>query len=101
MACLSAFDRDIFIVCANPIYPLSDLNSGILSFEVLEVDAGMLKRRLGKVEQYHFGSEPAFYGTVTSIEKCESTHQALSLMRHRPTVRVMLAVHQTKSQVAH
>ena len=101
MACLSVFDRDIFIVCANPIYPLSDLTSGILSFEVLEVDAVMLKRRLGKVEQYHIDSEPEFYGTVTSIEKCQSMHPALSLMRDRPTVRVMLSVHQTESQVAH
>ena len=40
MACLSVQHDDggIFIVCANPIYPLSE-EDGILTFEVLEDDS--------------------------------------------------------------
>ena len=94
MACLSVQDDEggIFIVCANPIFPLSE-ESGTLRFEVLEADSTSLKRRIGKKEHYLVDGGTPFLGEVISLELCQSTHGALSLLRHEPTLNVAIKIH--------
>jgi hypothetical protein len=98
MACLSVLDDGIFIVCANPIFPISEPDTGIFNFEVLEVDSVMLKTRKGKVEFYGVDGTVPFFGVITEIEPYQSTHSALALMREKPTLRVSLTIHKPKSE---
>jgi len=103
MACLSLLDPSgLMVVCANPVFPLSEPDSGTFIFEVFEADAGMLKSRIGKVEQYGLDpNSPPFFGRVTNIEPCESTHSSLVLLRDKPTLRVAIAVHKAQSSASH
>ena len=94
MACLSVQHEDggLFIVCANPIFPLSEENEK-LTFEVLEDDSASLKRRFGKKENYVLDGGRPFLGEVISLEPCQSTHVALSLLPHKPTLRCAITIH--------
>jgi hypothetical protein len=95
MSCLSVRHEDgIFVTCANPIFILSGPESGTLVFEVFEIDSIMLKNRLGKFEHYGLDpTQPSFFGKVTNIEPCESTHPGLLYLREKPTLRVSIEVH--------
>jgi predicted transcriptional regulator len=100
MAFLS-IDRDGMMVgCANPIYLTSDPDyrtGAKITFEVLESDAGFLKRLVGKVETFGFDPKVSpFRAEVTSLEPCTSTVLALSLMRHKPAMRGVLTVQPTE-----
>jgi hypothetical protein len=94
MACLSVQHDDggIFIVCANPIFPLSE-EDGKLTFEVLKADSTSLKRRIGKKENYVLDNGRPFFGEVISLEPCQSMHVALSLLRHKPTLKGAIKIH--------
>lgn len=92
MSSLSVFSANLFVTCANPIFPLSDPDTGTFTFEVLEADAVMLKARVGKWEQYLLGEKPPFFGELVKLEPCESTHLGLLLLRDKPTLRGVLAV---------
>ena len=96
MAFLS-IDRDGMMVgCANPIYLTSepDYSSGAkITFEVLESDAGSLKRLVGKVETFGFDTtRPPFRAELTNLDPCTSTVLALSLMRNTPAMRGVFTV---------
>jgi hypothetical protein len=94
MACLSISEGDIFVVCANPIFPISDLDwqeGATLTFEVLEGDASVLAKQLGKVREYSLGQQP-FRGQLESLERCESTHPGLARMCDTPTLRGVLTI---------
>ena len=82
--------------CAGPVYLASEPNyrpGAEIVFEVLAADSSALQRRIGKRDQYGFdGSSPPFFGIITSLDPCQSTHFALSLMRHKPTMRAVLRV---------
>jgi hypothetical protein len=94
MACLSVQHEDgcIFVVCANPIFPLSE-NEGALVFEVFKDDSTSLKHRIGTKENYMLDGGRPFLGEVVSLEPCESTHAGLSLLRHKPTLRGKIKIH--------
>ena len=90
MAFLSIARDGMMVGCANPIYLTSepDYSSGAkITFEVLDADASVLKRLVGKVETFGFDpSRPPFRAELTSLEPCTSTVVALSLMRDRPAM---------------
>jgi hypothetical protein len=96
MAFLSIDRGGMMVGCANPIYLTSepDYGSGAkITFEVLESDAGSLKRLVGKVETFGFdATRPPFRGELTSLDPCTSTVVALSLMRDRPAMRGVFIV---------
>jgi hypothetical protein len=96
MSYLSVLCEDrLFITCANPIFPLSDPDTGTFTFEVFEADSRMLKSRLGKTELYA-GLEPGkppFFGQLVKLEPDESTHSALLFLRDKPTMRAVMTVH--------
>jgi hypothetical protein len=96
MSCLSMLYDGIAIVLANPVYFLRDPDIRVgskLTFEVLEADAGSLRRRLNQKEHLILGAATeSFTAQITSIEPCESTVMALSLLRHKPTVRCELTI---------
>jgi hypothetical protein len=94
MACLSVQQDDggIFVVCANPIYPLSE-EDGILTFEVLEDDSTSMRLRAGKKENYVLDGGRPFLGEVISLEPCKSTHLALSLLSHKSTLKGAIKIH--------
>ena len=91
MAFLSIEKDGMMVGCANPIYLTSepDYSAGAeITFEVLESDAGVSKRLVGKVETFGFdATRPPFRAELTSLDPCTSTVDALSLMRHRPAMR--------------
>jgi hypothetical protein len=96
MAFLSIARDGMMVGCANPIYLTSepDYSSGAkITFEVLESDAGSLKRLVGKVETFGFDTtRPPFRAELTSLEPCTSTVVALSLMRDRLAMRGVFTV---------
>ncbi len=96
MSCLSVFDESgIAFVCANPIFLVSGLDvrpGAKITFEVFKVDASGIRRIIGKREKFGLESQ-AFWGTVVSLEPCQSTVPALALLRDRPTMRGVIAVH--------
>jgi hypothetical protein len=94
MAGLSVEDRGIFVVCANPIFPISDSGEeGKVTFEVFEQDATSLKLRLGKVESYCMDDGEPFFGELISLEACLSTHPGLAFLREKPTMRGVMKIH--------
>jgi hypothetical protein len=97
--CLSILKDGILVVCANPVFLTSDPDGGTVTFEVFEADSSGLKSRLGSIEHYCLDGEP-FLGKITSIEPCRSTHVALSLMRDRPTMRIILTVHKMQAALS-
>lgn len=91
MAALSVLKDGIFVVCANPIFPISDVD-GTLTFEVFEADAASLKRSLGKLDEYCL-DDKHFSGKLVSLEMCRSTHPGLALLRNKPTMRAVMTIH--------
>ena len=98
MVHLSILHEDgIMVTCANPIYltgPTDFRPGGRVTFEVLEADAAHLKRLIGKTET--FGLDPQqlpFSAQLTALEPCESTVDALSLLRYKPAMRAVLSIH--------
>jgi len=68
MAFLSIERDGMMVGCANPIYLTAESNysSGAkITFEVLESDAGSLKRLVGKVETFGFRPEPTAISSRT------------------------------------
>jgi len=96
MAFLSIERDGMMVGCASPIFLTSEANysSGAkITFEVLESDAGFLKKLVGKVETFGFDtSRPPFRAELTSLDSCTSTVIALSMMRDRPTMRGVFTV---------
>jgi hypothetical protein len=95
MSSLSILKEGVFVTCANPIYLTCDLDwrDGVtLSFEIFVADATSLKSRLGEVEQYCLDSQASFWGKLTILEPCQSTHPGLRLLRHKPTLRGVLTI---------
>ncbi len=96
MAFLSIDRGGMMVGCGNPIYLTSEPDYGSraqITFEVLESDAGSLKRLVGKVETFGFDTtRPPFRAELTSLEPCTSTVVALSLMRDRPAMRGVFIV---------
>lgn len=92
MSCLSVFAENSlpFYVCANPIFVTSESDYGV-TFEVFADDATSLKSRLGKLHLYHSDSK-LFWAELTALQPCESTHPALRLLRHRPTLQGVLTI---------
>jgi hypothetical protein len=82
------------VVCANPIYLLSDFNPHVddeIEFEVLDSDATQLKTLVGTTRI--FGLEgKAFTAEVTKLKPRVSTVDALMLMRHMPAMRGTLTI---------
>lgn len=97
MATLSILAEDgIMITCANiyPRFPIDCRAGAKIIFEVLEVDASSLKRRVGKTETFGLNTDQLpFTGQLTSLEPCTSTVPALALMRDRPALRGVLTVY--------
>ena len=100
MACLSVLQDKIYAVCANPVFPISDLGS-TFAFEVFEEDAVSLKLRLGKPDEYYIDSVGTFFGVLQSLEPRPSTHPGLSMLRDKPTLHGVMQVHRTISLAKH
>jgi hypothetical protein len=102
MACLSIRHEDgLFIICARPIFLMSDPDSDILTLELSEDASADLRSRLGKIEQYVLdGRKGPFFGQLTSIKPCESRHPGLALLRDEPTMRAVLTVHKLSAEVS-
>ena len=97
MAYLSVLSgRGVMVGCASPIYLTSEADYGAgskLTFELLEADASLLKRLVGKTDTFSIDSpHPRFIAELTSLEPCESTVAALALLRHKPAMRGTLTV---------
>jgi len=96
MAALSYHHADgVFVLCASPIFVTSAeiRDNGLLVFEVFDADSCMLTPLLGVPTL--FGMDPAqppFWGVLTSLIPCESTHLDLRLLRDRPTLRAELRI---------
>jgi hypothetical protein len=100
MTSLSVLEGGIYVVCANPIFPITDLGN-IWVFEVLESDATDLKQRLGRMDEYCTGQDGTFTGVLEQIEMCSSTHPGLRLLREKPTLRGVMTIHKSVSQARH
>jgi hypothetical protein len=100
MACLSVLKDKIYVVCANPIFPVSELGS-TFAFEVFEQDAAALKLRLGKPDEYYIDSVGTFFGILESLEPRPSTHPGLALLRDKATLHGVMQVHRTISLAKH
>jgi hypothetical protein len=85
--------------CANPIYLTSELSlrtGDKITFEVLDADASQLKALVGKMELFALDSK-VFWGTLVSLDPCESTVSSLALMRYRPAMCGVFEVHSPPS----
>lgn len=99
---LSVLKEGVFVLCASPIFPLTDPSTGVFTFEVFDEDASSLKSRLGKVETYGVDPEqPPFVGQLKSLDVCKSTHPGLALLRDKRTLRAIIIVHKPESQDIH
>lgn len=95
MSSLSVLTDGVFVKCADPIFPTSDIPSyegAEFTFEVFNDDAASLRARLGVIEQYALISQPPFWGKLTSLEPCVSTHSGLLLLRDKPTLKGILLI---------
>jgi hypothetical protein len=95
MACLSILIEKMFVICAKPIFPISEpdwRDGATLTFEILADDASSLEHHLGRTEHFCLGSEAPFWGKLTSLEPCASTHPGLGLLRDKPTLRGALTI---------
>jgi hypothetical protein len=97
MACLSVLRDGIYVICANPIFPTSELAT-TLAFEILESDAAALKLRLDKMEEYYIDSIGTFVGILQRLETRPSTHPGLALLRDKPSLSGVMAVHKIVSR---
>jgi hypothetical protein len=100
MACLSILKDKVYVVCANPIFPTSDLGN-TLAFEVLENDASSLKSLLGEADEYYIDSVGTFFGVLQSLEPRQSTHPGLAMLRDKTTLHGVMQVHKTISLAKH
>ena len=100
MACLSVQKDKVYVICANPIFPTSELGS-TLTFEVLEKDASSLKSRLGEPDEYYIDSVGTFFGILQSLEPRPSTHPGLGMLRDKATLHGVMQVHRTISRAQH
>jgi len=98
MACLSMLNEESgsgsFVVCANPIFVLAEpqwQEGAELTFEVLESDVGSLLSQTGTLKEYALDGQP-FWGKLTTLERCVSTHQGLALLRDKPALRGALTI---------
>lgn len=93
MSALSVFPNEGGVprVAANPIY-VTSRDGDALTFEVLTVDASILKTLVGRKELYGYEGR-VFWGELVRLDACESTADALSLMRDRPAMRGVLKVY--------
>ena len=82
--------------CANPIYVISE-EGDTLSFEVREEDASYLKTLVGKHELYSLDGGRPFFAQLVSLEPCQSTAAALSLMPDVPAMRGVFSIPQVPS----
>ena len=97
MACLSIVREGLgATIVANPIFVTSaieKLQTGAkLIFEVFEQDAAALGQLLGETRIYVLTPPGNFWGKLDILEPCQSTHPGLALLRHKPTLRGVLAV---------
>lgn len=94
MSCLSILDGKAFVVCANPVFVIGSTElrvDELLTFEVFEDDAGYLSKLVGTIREFALGDDP-FWAEVTSLTPCVSTHQGLSMLRNKPTLRALLTI---------
>lgn len=98
MASLSILKDGIYVVCANPIFPTSELGT-TLAFEILESDAAWLKSRIDTPEEYYINSIGTFVGVLQSLELRPSVHPGLALLRDKATLSGVMAVHKIVSRV--
>lgn len=96
MAALSIRVDGHFVICATPIFLTSEPSADLLTFEVFESDAARLKSVLGKAETYYL-DDAVFFAELITLERCQSTHPGLALLRHKPTMRGVLRVHKSAS----
>lgn len=85
----------VFVCCANPIFLNNEpvwSDGAEFIFEVLETEASTLKLKLDKREQYSLDGGPLFFGELSDLQPCDSTHPALSLLRNEPTLRGVMRV---------
>jgi hypothetical protein len=100
MACLSVLRDKVYVVCANPIFPTSDLGNSF-TFEVLEKGASGLKSRVGEADEYYIDSIGTFFGILQSLEPRPSTHPGLAMLRDKATLHGLMRVHRTISRAKH
>lgn len=94
MAGLSVLNGGVFVVCANPIFPILEGERDVLVFEVLQDDARFLKLHLGEVESYCLDDSQPFKGELISLEVRRSTHPRLAVLRQKTAMRAVLKIHQ-------
>jgi hypothetical protein len=100
MSCLSLLKDGIYVVCANPIFPTSDIGK-TFTFEILETDASSLKDRLGEAQGYYINSIGTFFGVLESLDPRPSTHRGLAMLRDQATLHGVMQVHRTISLAKH
>ena len=98
MAGLSVLNGGVFVVCANPIFPILGGEQDVLVFEVLQDDARFLKLHLGEVESYCLDGAQPFRAELISLEVRRSTHPRLAVFRERTTMRGVLKIHRRAPQ---
>jgi hypothetical protein len=101
MACLSVLVDGVFVVCSNPIFPISEVDGRKLIFEVFEDDAASLERRRGQIDEYCVDATEPFLGELVSLEMCQSTHPGLALLREKPTMRGETTIHKAPHGLRH
>lgn len=97
MACLSRYRGNGLpaIVVANPVFvtsPIEFKDGAEVTFEVFEQDAAALKTRVDKEQRYVLDSMEPFWAQLKCLDPCESTHPALTYLRHKETLRGVLCV---------
>jgi hypothetical protein len=93
VAGLSILNGGVFIVCANPIFPILGSDRDVLVFEVLQDDARFLKLHLGEIESYCLDDAQPFKGELISLEVRRSTHPRLAVFKEKRTMRGVLKIH--------
>jgi hypothetical protein len=95
MACLSVQSEgtSVFVVCVNPVFPLSDGRDGTFTFGVFDADSRSLRNRVGKIDAYTVDRIPPFFGELASLEPCRSSHSGLLLLRGKSTLRGTIKIH--------
>jgi hypothetical protein len=87
--------KTLTTVVANPIFLLSPhenlTTGGTVTFEVLEKNADGLRALIGQTKLYVIDGS-RLWATLRELIACTSTHSGLNIMRHKPTLRGVLAV---------
>jgi hypothetical protein len=95
LTCLSIVENGLpALAVANPIFVISsiqELRDGTeLIFEVFEDDAAALRPLVGQARYYALNSSSS-WGILKSLGPCDSTHPGLAHLRHKRTLRGVLA----------